>query len=360
MDASGREPRLDALKTLACMLMVFAHSRTYGRTIDCPVTTYFWYAGFFAPVLFMGAMGWGLSFQMGRRSARELIIFYVALLAITLPYWGSKGHYPQLVGGLFFTLALTAMCCVVLPRVTTQGWAVAVPVCVFYVGHALGVPPTPLTSGLFSLFPWMYFVLLGRHLGAHPDRKLPYAIVGGIVACVALLFGQTMPDQTASVLFLSLGTTVYCMSLLAVDHAGAILRWSFVGWLGRGTLAFLFVHTAFIRSLPFALPAPAMWSLVFVFSVSALWILQQLNARTLRRLSGKPLFWALAFALELAPLLGSWSRRALVTYSFAWLLAFSLNYSGLFVALRNVPWLARRVDARDDLPSATPVLSESQ
>lgn len=260
-----RNKQLDLLKSFACLLMVLAHARLFGRTTDDSVTILLWKLGFFAPVVFMGAMGWGLAYQMQKRSRRELILFYCALLAVTLPYFGSRGTYPVFYGGLFFWLALAAITCVLFPRITTRWWVLILPFCMIdvarFIYHA-GVPPTQFSFHVFYAFRWMYFVLLGRYLAKHPRLVVPFLVVSVVAAVAQILAGARLPGQALTPLFFTIGTAVYCLALFAIAHANRLAELQFVGWLGRSTLAFLFVHRAFLATVPVRLPAPAEWLLV--------------------------------------------------------------------------------------------------
>ncbi len=79
----GRDPTLDGMRGLACLLMIFAH--TYTPEAGGPARAVF-YLGGFAPALFFavaGALAWE---QARRKSVAELVGSYAAIFVLGISY----------------------------------------------------------------------------------------------------------------------------------------------------------------------------------------------------------------------------------------------------------------------------------
>lgn len=69
-----RDTTLDIVKGVACLLMILAHPKTLHLTFDTELTTFFWYVGFFAPVVFFASVGVSLQYQLNKRTKLQIVI----------------------------------------------------------------------------------------------------------------------------------------------------------------------------------------------------------------------------------------------------------------------------------------------
>ncbi|MGQ9511895.1 hypothetical protein [Thermodesulfitimonas sp.] len=162
-----RDYTLDLLKTLGCLLMVFAHSHVV--TNDW-FTHYVVFLGTFAPVLFFGVCGVTASFQLRSRPWPVLAISYALFFLIGLSFIGTKGidfwREPQCE--IFQGIALGVIATALLVRLLGEESGLLFPLpFLLYVLCKKAVVAIPVVAGflfppgLFPLFSWLSFFLWG-------------------------------------------------------------------------------------------------------------------------------------------------------------------------------------------------------
>lgn len=328
-----RDKTLDIIKGLACILMILAHSRTLGRTLDNSLTEPFWYLGFFAPVLFFGSIGVSLTYQLKKRKALMIIIFNILLFLISFADRGRESlsyinfTNPNLIG----SLALATILIVVLRKF--NGLVILIALIVLdRILNRFGIQTTILYGIPFALIPWAGITSLGKFL--HERKQwLIYVLAAGVLITFYyyVIKNQIIENQFMTTLFLGMGLVIYSLSALFSRFFSGLPGISLVlGYLGKNTLLFYWIHLFILFSINFKLPAPLMWIFVLLVSLISMWVLSKLNYYSLSNVSKNLWFWVILVILVFIPLIIELSLKFHFYYFSILTLIFALNYHQFF------------------------------
>lgn len=328
-----RDKSLDIIKGLACILMIFAHSKTLGRTLDNSFTEPFWYLGFFAPILFFGSIGVSLTYQLKRRKALVTIIFNVLLFLVSFADRGRESlNYinftnPNLIG----SLALATILIVVLRKF--NGLVILIVLIILdRIFNRIGISPTILYGIPFALIPWAGITSLGKFL---QERKqwLIWVLAAGVLITFYyyVVRNQVIDSQFLTTLFLGMSFMIYSLSAIfssrieKIPGIGILLT-----YLGKNTLLFYWVHLFLLFQINFKLSAPLMWSFVLITSIIFMMILKKINSFTLSQIAGNTWFWVVLVPLIFIPLIIKLPLEFHFYYFNAITIVFALNYNHFF------------------------------
>lgn len=324
-----RDKNLDIVKGLACILMIFAHSKTLGRTFDSSFTEAFWYLGFFAPVLFFGSIGTSLTYQLKKRSIYSIILFNLVLFLISfadraresLSYLNFTN--PNLIG----SLALATIFVVVFRRIN------GLIVLIILIGldrilNQFGAPTSILYGIPFALIPWAGITSLGKFLQERKIWNIVILATGSLIALYCYVFrNQTLENQFMTTLFLGLSLIIYPSANLAAGKISLVKPITeLLTYLGKNTLLFYWIHLFILFSINFKLPAVFMWLFVLTSSIAGMLVLKKVNSFVFGEISKSVFFWIIVILLVFAPLLFKFSL-SFHFYFFSFLtILFALNY----------------------------------
>ncbi len=162
------------------------------------------------------------------------------------------------------------------------------------------VSPRHLHGTLFSVIPWVGFILIGDYLQKNKNMRLPVFILGSAAALYLKLTGAKINDQSATLFFITLGLAIYSLSVLISPYLNKISYASgFLAFLGKNTLLYLWVHFFLLKTVfsMYRLYAPYIWILLLITTAIMMFILLKLNDLTLVNISGRLTFWAVCLAV---------------------------------------------------------------
>jgi hypothetical protein len=331
-----RDKTLDIVKGFACILMIFAHSRTLGRTIDTPFTEAFWYLGFFAPVLFFASIGVSLTYQLKKRNAVLIILFNLVLFIVSFADRGRESltylniTNPNLIG----SLALATIFVVIFRKVNG---ALLLVFLLFTdrILNKLGAPLSIIYGIPFALIPWAGITSLGKFLQERPIWNIVILTTGSLITLYSYVFdNQILENQFMTTLFLGISLMLYPASNLLAKKISLIKPMEAVlTFLGRNTLLFYWVHLFILFTIGIRLPAVFMWVLILILSIGSMLALKKINLYSFEKISGTNAFWLVLVLLVFLPYFLSLSTDFLF-YFFSFLtVIFALNYHQFF----NIP-----------------------
>jgi hypothetical protein len=167
----GRDPAIDIIKGMACLLMVAAHVH-FARAPWLQTAT-------MATVLFFASTGMNLAAITEQRPGRET---YLAMNAAFLIFAGFADNYVQGTMrscDVFQSAGIAVLSMLLLRRMCPRywGWLFPLPFLVHLANQSChwktsdaGVSSFFLAPGLFPLLPWLSFYLLGAHLRLQKQR----------------------------------------------------------------------------------------------------------------------------------------------------------------------------------------------
>lgn len=335
-----RDYTLDLLKTLGCLLMVFAHSHAVTNNW---FTHYVVFSGTFAPVLFFGVCGVTSVFQLRSRPWPVLATFYALFFLLGLSFIGIKGvnfwREPQCE--IFQGIALGVVATALLVRLLGEksGFLFPLPF-LLYVLCKKAVVTTPVTAGflfppgLFPLFPWLSFFLWGvfcywfRRMGF----LLALSAAGIYLSLVVAGKGHCEKWEMNAGYFL-LGLALYGLLFGLCS-----IRWRVPQWLiytGKHSLLFFYTHYLVLflwRAAGLPLLPLLVWPATLAGAVAFCLLLTAVNQLIVspRLVYPRPaaIFWGLLIGIILfAPTMVPPAALPWVSYGCGFL--FALNYRAL-------------------------------
>lgn len=188
---SERDPVVDIIKGVACLLMVAAHVRFEHAPWLQSATM--------ATVLFFSSTGMNLATIIERRPDRERRL---ALNALFLIFAGFADNYVQgtmRTCDVFQSAGMAMLAMLFLRRLCPRYWTALFPIpFLLHVANQQfqwkvsdgGVSSFFITPGLFPLLPWLSFYLLGAHLKLHQKQGLGWllAAVASVVMAIQHFF----------------------------------------------------------------------------------------------------------------------------------------------------------------------------
>lgn len=329
-----RDKTLDIVKGLACLLMVFAHARTLGRTIETPLTDPFWQLGYFAPFLFFASIGVSLNYQLKKRTVLVVIIFNLLFFIFSYADRARESvDWLNLTNiNLVGALALATIIGIVLRRF--NGLIVFI---LFLVADrilnkfSLG---TSILHGLpFSIIPWAGVVLLGEFLFEKRNWNLYFLLIGAVLTFYLTIIKQEIiENQLMTTLFLGISLIVYPVSLIISPMIEKVKYFSnILIYMGKNTLLFYWFHLIILFTVTrFVLPAVLIWIYVLALSLTGMYVLQKINKFTLEKISSNLWFWIILTSLVFTPLIISLTLQQKFYFLSPILIIFALNYHNFF------------------------------
>lgn len=325
-----RDKALDIIKGVACILMIFAHSATLGKTIDNSITTVFWYLGFFAPVLFFASIGVSLVYQLEKRTTEKILIFNLLFFIISFADRGkeSLNYFNITSPNLIASLAIATIFTVFLKR--TNGLLIlCILIIVDRIGNRFPIPPTIFYGIPFALIPWAGITTLGKYLYENKKSRI-FILMAGLLITFYYVFikHQTIQDQFLTSLFLGMSLAIYSFITIFADKIGKMPGVSDVlTYLGKNTLLFYWVHLFILFTINLRLPAPMMWIFILVFTIISMMVLKKINHYLLEKFSKTILFWGIIVLAVFIPPLLHFSQQTQFYFFSALTIIFALNYS---------------------------------
>ena len=272
-----RDITLDIVKGVACLLMILAHPKTLHLTVDTDLTTFFWYVGFFAPVVFFASVGVSLRYQLNKRT--KLQISLNNLLLITFVYISQNFNFDS----LFTALTLSTVMAVYLLKWNSAFLIIGVSTIDELLNY-FAVSVRHFHGTLFSLIPWVGFIFLGDYLQKEKKMRLPVFILASAAALYLKLAGAAVTGQSPTPIFIALGIAIYSFVVLISPYLSKIPNVSgFLVFLGKNTLLFWWVHFFLLKTI-FAklgrMYAPYTWVLLLFTSAVVILMLNKLNKLT--------------------------------------------------------------------------------
>lgn len=324
-----RDKNLDCTKGFACILMIFAHAHGYGKTIDNEFTLFLYQIGLFAPILFLGATGISMTYQIRKRPYLRIIISYVFLFMISFANTGLRYiNYINLSDwNLYACISLSALTALLFYKYINL-FTIFIPILIYFFLRNMNITTSLFYGGLFSLIPWTAFVLIGLYLHFH--KKYIYTFF--ILAVISLLFlmprnGFRIVDNYNTPLYISSGIAVYTLSLIIMPF---ILKIKWIGnlltYLGKNSLLFYIIHRLLVIYLPYRLFAPILWVLLFTTTVLLIPTLKKINKYFIEKYSHTMLFWVIIVIAVLVPFVFSMGILVQRAIMFVVLILHALNY----------------------------------
>lgn len=333
MSNSSRDTSLDITKGIACFLMVFAHAGTLGRTIDNPVTIFFWYLGWFAPILFFGSVGISLIYQLKKREPIKIILFNILFFIIAFSDIGKEHlNYLDITQvNLIGSLALATSIGIFLIRF--NGLLVFILLLILdRLANKLTIRPTLLYGLLFSLIPWAGITTFGNYLYKQKKYAPLFLIIGGLISIYYLVGKhQSLSTQMLTTLFAAMSLIVYSAVVIIAPFLDKIEGISeLLNYLGKNTLLFYWVHLFLLFVIGFRLPAPLIWTFVTAVSILLMVSFKRINDYTFSKIATKSWFWLLLVISVFIPALLHTPLSFNFYYFYILTFIFALNYHYFF------------------------------
>ncbi|MGB9804355.1 acyltransferase family protein [Desulfofundulus sp.] len=350
---SKRDDSLDLLKTLACVLMFFAHSHV---ATDSWITHQLVFLGTFAPVIFFGVSGVTTVLQLRLRPPGSLSLFYVLFFFLGLSFVGAKGvnfwHEPQseVLQGIALGVLMTIFFIYRLgPEIS--GFLFPLPFLLHLAAKKVPIPATMATCflippGLFTLFPWLAFFLWGIFCYNHRRAAVLVTLGAGAAYTALSLHGLGHCEKwDMNIQFFLVGLVLYGVLAAMQPFLRAVPGW--LVYLGRRSLFFFYAHYLLLYfwyslGLP---PEPALvWPVVLagvvVLSLACDRLNQLVAPACFSSLTRAFMFWVLMLVtVLLSPVLvpAPWLIR--ISYLCGFL--FALNYRQLLLLVLEVAGVLR-------------------
>lgn len=313
--------------------MIFAHSKTLGRTADNSVTEFFWYLGFFAPVLFFASVGVSLMYQLKKRNVLTVLLFYLILFTISFADRGRESlnyinfSQPNLIGSIAIAAMIGAL---------TLKFNGLVVFTLFIVGdrvlNKFQMPPSIIYGVPFAIFPWAGLVSLGQFMYKNKWVRILILAAGCLMTLYSFVFqSQVIENQQMTTLFIGVSLIIYGFASLFSKKISTLPGFSpILTYLGQNTLLFYWVHLFILFNINFRWNAMYMWLFIFLSSICLMLFLQKINSFTFGRISENILFWVSIIILTFLPLVFSNSLKFNFYFLSAITIIFALNYHNFF------------------------------
>jgi hypothetical protein len=333
-----RDHSLDLLKGVACVLMLLAHTQLQ---IDLP-SKVLTFIGSFAPILFFAVSGITANFQARKYPVAGIVATYAMIFLLGL-------SFAAMVAGNFWAVVVFAL------KSATDGLSRDL----WWTGYLENVILEP---GNFVVIPWLFPFFLGMFCHLAPNRHNLW-LAGAALLALGIAGAAGLPlgidnrwDMTFGYFLFSLLLTAsafYIARRLPQEFIEHVFSWLL--WLGKLSLLFLYVHIGMIWVLRTytqgILDSYLIWPVVAVASIVLMWVLPPLFGalRVPAVMSRFPAWIGLLAAILVAPLVLP-AGAPLVLTELALGLVFSLYYAAMTRVLKGVEWPLGRKGAAKNLP----------
>lgn len=340
-----RNEKLDTLKGLASVLMLLAHNTIGTGHFERRILFF----GGMAPVFFFAISGIVLAdYQLKKKPRWELLLYYLVFFFLGFAYndvWTVRDKSVFWSSNILQEIALSSIIIVLLSRrfdVRKLAWCFPLP---FFIHLAAPyLPAFPLKTfffrppGLFPVFPWLAFFLLGILCRRTDALKLNscYKIipVGLLLACAALGPGYGIKWNMNTAYFIVSSVIFAAVYFLADDAKVFPFRRQFI-FLGKNSLLFLFLHLLARDIITrYTTINPVLWLGSLILSFFGITLLIRLNALITVPEKLWPGIWAgLLVLIAVIPFL---PHNAGYTLAYAAGFYISLNYGKLNLLVRFI------------------------
>ena len=364
-----RDPSLDLLKGVACILMVLAHTQLQ---IDLPSKA-LTFLGSFTPILFFAVSGITAEFQARKYPAAGIVITYAMIFLLGLSFAALVvGNFwiafdmdiLQIIAVGVLTLYLIQRFLKPSPRfhlgATLFVFALklltdALPRDTWWMAYLTNIFLEP---GNFVVIPWLFPFFLGMFCYFAPNRQNLWLAGAALVAiCTAWLLGLSIEidnrwDMSIGYFLFSLVLTSGSFYIARRLSPTSIMRlFSPLLWLGKQSFFFLYVHmgviwlirhyTQGIWGTYWVWPAVGVTSILLMRALPPLFEALRIPA-VMSGLSA----WIVLLGLVLfsPPILPAGAPLVLTQLALG--LVFSLYYNAMTQKLKGIAWSAPRLKGR--------------
>lgn len=328
-----RNKHLDIVKGLACVLMIFAHSRTLGRTIETSFTDPFWQLGYFAPVLFFASLGISLTYQLKKRTVLSLIAFNILLLLFSFADRAreSEQYFTLKNANLIGSLAIATIIALILRKFNSLLMFILFLVLDRVLNHFF-LDRTILHGLTFAIIPWVSFIFLGKFMFEKKNWRIYILAIGTLVTFYYYIIKKdTIDSQLPTTLFLGLSVVIYTLALFLAEKIDRIKGFTnLLIFLGGNTLLFYWIHLFILFQTPFVFPAVLMWLYILILSLVSIFILKKVNKMTFGHLSQYTWFWMILISFVFIPMIIELPFKVLFYLLSPVIIIFALNYHNIF------------------------------
>ena len=360
-----RDPSLDLLKGIACVLMLLAHTQLQ---IDLPskALTFF---GSFTPILFFAVSGITANFQARKYPVAGIIITYGMIFLLGLSFTPmARQHFSNFWVpfdmDILQIIAVGVLTLYLVQRFLNPGpW--------FHLGAAITIFALKLATdalrdtwwmadlayvflepGNFVIIPWLFPFFLGMFCYLAPNRHNLWLAGAALLAMgLAWAVGVSLGidnrwDMTIGYFLFSLfltSTSFYIARRLPPTFVTRVF--APLLWLGKSSFLFLYVHMGVIwlvRHYTQGIWGTYwIWPAVGAASVVLMWVLPPLfGALRIPTVMARFPAWIVLLALVLTTPLVLPAGAPLVLTQLALGLIFSLYYAAMTQELKGVAWPA--------------------
>lgn len=343
-----RNEKLDILKGLASILMLLAHNTIATTSADRKVLFF----GGMAPVFFFAVSGMVLvRYQIKRKNSRELLAYYLIFFFLGFAYndvWTVRDNSAFWNSNILQEIALSSIIIVLLSlRFDVYKLAVFFPLPFFIHLSAPYIPDFPLKAfffrppGLFPVFPWLAFFLLGIFCLRQKDleQKTSFRLILAALMLVSIFLG---PDYgikwNMNTAYFIVSSIIFTAVYFLVGEIKSFPLQQQLVFLGKNSLLFLFVHL-FARDvlIRFTASNPVLWLGSLAMSYVFIKFLLRLNALVMVPDKLWPVIWfGLIVLISVIPYL---PHKAAYVLAYTTGFYISLNYSklNLFIKVVTAP-----------------------
>ncbi len=266
-----RDYSLDAIKGIACILMIFAHAKiSQASLVDLHLLKTI---GGFAPVLFFAVSGVTATFQASRKKILEIILFYTLFAVIGLSYntiWEPQNNILNKIDcEIFQIIAIGAIIISLIelyikPQKKYYLFLAITAFCIHYFyTQMINVRPSrfahflfcgDFTGTAFPIFPWVSIFFFG--IFAY-NIKNKFNLIIGIVSsiCMVLLLlllpsHESLADEKWNMsigYFLRSSSFLFLSFYVFRKYNNYFYKNNVLIYLGQNSLLFLYVHLIFLK-----------------------------------------------------------------------------------------------------------------
>ena len=323
-----RDKKLDCIKGLACILMIFAHGHGYGKTIDNWLTLLIYQLGLFAPVLFLSSVGVSLTYQIKKRHKIPIIAGYILLFIMSFANMGlrNKEYFILTDWNLYASISLSAILTLFIIDYVNL-FTAFIPIILLFFLNKTNIPVSLFYGGLFSIIPWTSFTLIGLYLNSHKYFIKVFLALSFISTLLFLTSNKHGMIEYNKPIYFALGIFIYSFSL---NISSMILKLKYISrvfrYLGQNSLLFYVIHRLIVIYLPFKLFAPVLWLFLFITTIMFMIMFTEINSRYIEKYSAAYFFWVLLIIAVLIPSLLSMNINLQRALMFGVLVLHALNY----------------------------------
>lgn len=278
-----RDSRLDLIKGLACVLMVIVHTKTLSSVVYGQLSLFLLKWAFFASVLFFISHGTALVYQLKKHTLINILAGYILMALFSFADMGiiRPFYIFDLKNNLLLSLAISSIILVLFKKYFNNILVVILPIGLYYLFQIKNLPSSFFYGNLFSIIPWIFFILVGFYLYHHKALIKPLTILSFVASIVIFYITKTgIYDETVNVLFLSLGLFIYGMIFI---FSSPLSRFYIIDnilkFFGSNSLLFYALHRIVILSLPQKIFAPLAWLIVISITGFFMFFLKRIKIK---------------------------------------------------------------------------------